>query len=954
MIEVELTHKKVQHRQFGLGEIIEFSDKWVRILFFESGDIKRFSFPDSFNRYVQIVDDISEIDKVTPFNNFSSIPNITATWQPKDADSSRFNDFCTQSRNSVSKEIELIRKNGSTAYRLFDGICIEIREKSYTYSFECETEIHIPDGTPIYISDGTKKISGTIISSDDFNLIVSLSDNLGQTIPNANLYADAWKLLEALNDRITSMSLSPNRITMSLVCEGYSNIRPLTSLKSGQSTALNMAISQPITFIWGPPGTGKTEVLAKIVLSHISKEHRVLMLSHSNISVDEAILRVCKLESEHIEGRLIRYGYARKKEILEHPYISSYNYALQKNQLLFQKKNQLMDERRTVSFGSTRSIEISNELKKIRNIVAEAEKASVKAASFVATTISKAVVDKTIYESEFDVVIFDEASMAYVPQVVFSSSLAKQNFVCIGDFSQLPPIVNSSEYNQAEFDLNIDIFNYCGIVDAVKHGKAHNWLCMLDVQYRMHPMIANFASDNMYSALLKTHKEIIPSREKINRDLPIKTKALTVFDLSGSMSTCVKTPDHSRINLLSAFVSMGAALVFSRKHDVGIITPYHAQASLLHAMEYDINALPDFKAPITCATVHQFQGSEKDVIIFDTVDCYIQRYPGKLLTSKTNDLANRLFNVALTRAKGKFITVSNVSYMRNKNLSPTLMLHKILNLGRRSEFGCEFTEVENCISNSEHKRFHFYANHDDATTDFIEDIDSAKYEIRIDIPTEMYSNDIYLSTLITSLNRLNTRNVKLYIRTDSKNALPNSLRSLAAIEPKVHDPITIVDNSIVWYGQPLSNANFIIEKAHVLQTKYYPVFRFNGKKTAKFILRALNMNGTLNIPTAFAKSAYTFSEFIYDVKGCPKCGAPLKLSKSQRNGTLFLGCSNFPRCRYCEYVTKELVTDYLYRFDKSGKKCPYDNSTLEAFSNKFGVHVRCCGIRKHTFELDQI
>lgn len=43
-----------------------------------------------------------------------------------------------------------------------------------------------------------------------------------------------------------------------------------------------------------------------------------------------------------------------------------------------------------------------------------------------------------------------------------------------------------------------------------------------------------------------------------------------------------------------------------------------------------------------------------------------------LLTSTGNSYANRLFNVALTRAKGKFIGVANIAYMDNKNLQISL------------------------------------------------------------------------------------------------------------------------------------------------------------------------------------------------------------------------------------------------------------------------------------------
>ena len=81
------------------------------------------------------------------------------------------------------------------------------------------------------------------------------------------------------------------------------------------------------------------------------------------------------------------------------------------------------------------------------------------------------------------------------------------------------------------------------------------------------------------------------------------------------------------------------------------------------------------------------QGSEKDVIVYDAVDCYRIPYPGMLLTSTGNNYANRLFNVALTRAKGKFIGVANIAYMDNKNLSSNLMFERVIE-GQRRKPSC--------------------------------------------------------------------------------------------------------------------------------------------------------------------------------------------------------------------------------------------------------------------------
>lgn len=149
-------------------------------------------------------------------------------------------------------------------------------------------------------------------------------------------------------------------------------------------------------------------------------------------------------------------------------------------------------------------------------------------AKFIATTVSKAVVDKKLTEISFDVVIFDEASMSYVPQIIFGANLARKNFVCMGDFCQLPPIVQGNHSD----GLTIDIFRYCGISDAVEKKLGHNWLCMLDIQYRMHPEIADIASKSMYYGLLKTDDGITEDREKLKESVPELKKAYGIVDLS--------------------------------------------------------------------------------------------------------------------------------------------------------------------------------------------------------------------------------------------------------------------------------------------------------------------------------------------------------------------------------------------------------------------------------------
>lgn len=70
----------------------------------------------------------------------------------------------------------------------------------------------------------------------------------------------------------------------------------------------------------------------------------------------------------------------------------------------------------------------------------------------------------------------------------------------------------------------------------------------------------------------------------------------------------------------------------------------------------------------------------------------------------------------------------------------------------------------------------------------------------------------------------------------------NNFESNIEISSKkvIMNPITIIDNLIIWYGKPITRTDFISQKndCHVY---YRPIFRFEGDNTAKKI-KALLQN----------------------------------------------------------------------------------------------------------------
>lgn len=744
-----------------------------------------------------------------------------------------FEQFRRKYRNAIGHEIEHLKRTGGKKYRIFDGTRIEYKNGHYLYSFETDSELHFQDGTLIKLRFPTDVFSGTIVACEDFTLMISTYEDLGEKVEIVEFTAESWHLMEALTDRLEEICKDESPIAYEIVCRGKSQTDPKKKIRLGQDEAIRSSSCEEITFIWGPPGTGKTTTLAKVALEAIERGERVLMVSYSNVSVDGALLKVAGMASQP-EGRIIRYGYPRLQEVVDSRTLTSYAYVLRKNPKTSKTYYDLLNKKKGLLRKDPRRAEINKEIDKLRSTLIEKEQELVRKCPFVATTISKAVIDKTLYEQKFDLVIFDEASMAYVPQIIFAASIAKKRFCCLGDFRQLPAIVQYPD----DIVLKRDIFDFTGITSAVENGYGHNWMVMLDRQFRMHPDIAAFASKYMYENLLKSSDQIVENRKKVAAISPNQDLSMSLIDLSGSYSVCIKTHDGSRINLMSAMVCIRLAEMMVDDYEIGIITPYSAQSRLILAMIRDLQERDSKYKGVATATVHQFQGSEKPIIIYDAVDCYRMPYPGYLLTSKDNDTANRLFNVALTRTQGKFILVANMDFMMKKNLSDGLLFCKMLKqMKNEKSFVRDFT-IYNEIASEEGQRDDLFLGERDEADSwnrYLTDVENATQSIYIEMPGAMDEEDEdAISEFADLLVSADAQGVEIRVKVVDTMAVPNWLKPFISRQSYVTTPFTVIDSNVVWFGEPLSSADFI-SGGEPIMTEHFPCLRFEGKHTARLL-----------------------------------------------------------------------------------------------------------------------
>lgn len=848
--------------------------------------------------------------------------------------------------NALELEINELTTTNVRGHIVHDGFFLGKENDLYLYIFRLDEEIYIMDEAPIRIIVDNTEVPGMAIYCEAFEVLLALTDFIGFEIETAKLFSEPWKLLIELQNRLKEIGIKSNRnkeLTKKIVEDipTFASLR--TNIKKdnlGQAAAIYKAMIDDVTFIWGPPGTGKTYTMANIALKAFLSGEKVLIISHSNIAVDGAIESIWNLISNELMDKIkenydvfpiIRYGYSRTDFIKNNPYLNSYNLALNLDDELRWEieeleaaiENLFMEIRTSKYDLEDKQLEIihlkrklSSLKKNVRNIE---KKVIVPKAKIIATTISKIQIDQVLYDKMYDLVLLDEASMAYIPQSIYAASLAKKRVVFVGDFRQLPPIA-ISEGELVDKWLKKDIFDFSRVKDCVDAGEFHPNMIMLNKQRRMHPNISRFVNENIYSNLLIDHPSVVS-------DIPSE-ETLSIIDTSGMPTICITDENRSRLNVLNAFISVLTAIKYYEEgyDSIGIITPYNAQSKLIKNILDDVFA-DKYNSKISCATVHKFQGSERDIIIFDTVDSYRLRNPGVLLTDDRDDKSLRLINVALTRARKKFILISNMQYWSSR-LKRGNILYKLLNYmtinGAIYNDKYVYDELKSIIQS--YKSFficNFDSNDEESLQAFMEKfvVEIANCDsIYVSIPTSISSSIKLLETpLLKALNN----NPKMIIRTEDINLIPERLKDFSTEDVFTWLPIIIINENLLYYGYPLIFNDYVNKNL---------VIKFNGHKTIK------NLIAKLNIKFKESNLQTSLKEFVEEFLRCKNCGHPLTIRKSRSN-KYFIACTNYPSCNHTERIDKNLVDFYLAKYNLN--TCNECKGQLIAKYGKYGLFIGC-------------
>lgn len=317
----------------------------------------------------------------------------------------------------------------------------------------------------------------------------------------------------------------------------------------------------------------------------------------------------------------------------------------------------------------TRLRQIRERITAIDQELAALEQEVLRRCRILATTVYRTYLGKAPAR-QFDAVVIDEASMLMPPLVYYAAGLATASVTVAGDFRQLPPIVMSDEDLAAEW-LKRDVFEIAGIPARLARRQPTPHLVALGTQYRMREPICALINELFYSDHpLRTSPRV---KRRTGR-FRLGTAPLLYVDTAPFHPwTALRAGTYSRYNLFHALLVRNIVLHLAEtgflppagepNDAVGAVAPYAAQARLIQALLDDRLGA---RAAGIGATVHRFQGNEKQVMLLDLTDSLGAKLGRFLRATRLEEDGARLLNVAASRARHHVVLLGNFEYLRKK------------------------------------------------------------------------------------------------------------------------------------------------------------------------------------------------------------------------------------------------------------------------------------------------
>lgn len=206
----------------------------------------------------------------------------------------------------------------------------------YLYDFNLLEPWEFHDDTLIKIQlNANSEIKGTIVASNGSYITIATEKSLrDEAFQKIIFYDDSIELVKSLKGALSSnkegdLHLASKTFGLEVPRSGKASSSIPSAIfqpDASQQKAIQMALGNEVTYIIGPPGTGKTVTLATVALENLLAGRTMLIAAHTNIAVDNAIKQLadfCK-KSGAInylrEERIVRFGAVQLADLQKSEY----------------------------------------------------------------------------------------------------------------------------------------------------------------------------------------------------------------------------------------------------------------------------------------------------------------------------------------------------------------------------------------------------------------------------------------------------------------------------------------------------------------------------------------------------------------------------------------------------------------------------------------------------------
>jgi len=494
------------------------------------------------------------------------------------------------------------------------------------------------EGSPVTLSGYGYSFALDVVEDNGENMTLEMGYGMG-TVSKRNNNKSGWQLDNAKVDirhivkkSTAILAYNQNKLNyLTEIFEGrtkpkFSESRKKTARTYVEKTELNKTqkeafinafATENFYLIQGPPGSGKTWLLAHLAVEFAKEGKKVLITAFTHTAINNALQKASSLS-----------GY---------PHIVKVGKKYQTEGLYFDgsKAKNVTDFSRSGYDNNSKGITVG------------------------ATCYSPYT--RKLDFMDWDIIIIDEAGQLTIPLAI-AAMVKGGKYILIGDHKQLPPIVAE---NKDDIVFTKSIF---------EHLFKYNEGIMLDITYRMNKQINDFPSRQFYEGKLKPFSRnenwILDVVNKFGKHQDIldirKPEVLFCHNHSSNQSR-----SDFEANLVAELINEYVSKGLSGK-DIAVITPFRAQVRQIKKYVAKLSFYEKLKEDLLIDTVERIQGQERDVIIYSLATSD----PEKAKQRADFFFNPNRFNVAITRARKKRIVIASRSLFsietNDKELQPLI------------------------------------------------------------------------------------------------------------------------------------------------------------------------------------------------------------------------------------------------------------------------------------------